>query len=73
MDTYTKAEAIKALGGRPLDAARAVGCYPSAITEWPAAGPLPDRIRDRVQAALWRNLPPSLRARYGKIKGKGRP
>jgi hypothetical protein len=47
-----KAEAIKLLGDSCAAAARAVGVSPQAVSAWPDQ--LPDRIRDRVQAALWR-------------------
>lgn len=33
-------------------AADEIGCTPEAVRMWP--DPLPPRIRDRVQAALWR-------------------
>ena len=47
-----KDEAIKLLGGSPSTAARAIGVTPQAVNDWP--DPLPPRIADRVQAALWR-------------------
>jgi hypothetical protein len=47
-----KAEAIRLLGGTPSAAAREVGVTVGAISLWP--DPLPPRIADRVQAALWR-------------------
>lgn len=47
-----KAEAIKLLGGTPSSAAAAVGITPQAVSGWPDV--LPQRIVDRVQAALWR-------------------
>lgn len=48
----TKTEAIQLLGGNATTAARAIGCSPQAVRQWPAI--LPPRIRDRVQAARWR-------------------
>jgi len=47
-----KTEAVRLLGGSTTAAARAVGVKPQAISGWP--DPLPARIADRVQAALWR-------------------
>lgn len=47
-----KTEAVRLLGGSNTAAARAVGVKPQAISGWP--DPLPPRIADRVQAALWR-------------------
>jgi len=47
-----KSEAINLLGGTPGMAAKAVGVSKSAVTQWPDE--LPQRIQDRVQAALWR-------------------
>lgn len=49
-----KKQAIDLLGGSVKDAAQAIGCTGTAIRLWPAE--LPPRIRDRVQAALWRRL-----------------
>lgn len=54
-----KSKAIELLGGTPKDAAQAVGVSPSAISQWPDE--LPDRIADRVLAALARkHLPPEI-------------
>lgn len=47
-----KQEAIRLLGGTIGAAATAVGVTPQAVSGWP--DPLPQRIADRVQAALWR-------------------
>lgn len=47
-----KAEAIELLGGSPTAAAAAIGITPQAVSQWPDE--LPDRIADRVQAALIR-------------------
>lgn len=47
-----KTTAIELLGGSPAAAARAVGITASAVAQWPDE--LPQRIVDRVQAALWR-------------------
>ena len=44
--------AIEILGGTVTSAACAVGVTASAVTQWPDE--LPQRIADRVQAALWR-------------------
>lgn len=44
--------AIQLLGGTVSAAAHAIGVTPSAVTQWPDS--LPQRIADRVQAALWR-------------------
>lgn len=54
-----KAHAIKVLGGTVAEAARAIGISSSAVTQWPDV--LPDRIADRVLAALARrHLPKDL-------------
>lgn len=47
-----KTDAIMLLGGTHAKAAAAVGVSVQAISAWP--DPLPPRIADRVQAALWR-------------------
>lgn len=54
-----KARAIDLLGGTVTAAAQAIGVTPSAVTQWPEE--LPDRIADRVLAALARkHLPPEV-------------
>lgn len=47
-----KTEAIAQLGGTVASAAAAVGVTYQAVDKWPDL--LPQRIADRVQAALWR-------------------
>ena len=47
-----KSEAIELLGGTVPAAAEAIGVTYQAVDKWP--DPLPQRIADRVQAALWR-------------------
>lgn len=47
-----KTEAIRRLGGTPAEAARRVGISTSAVSQWP--DPLPQRIADRVIAAIAR-------------------
>ena len=47
-----KSEAIELLGGTVSAAAEAIGITRSAVSQWPEE--LPDPIRDRVQAAIWR-------------------
>lgn len=47
-----KTEAIRLLGGTVGEAAQEVGISVQAVYRWPDV--LPDRIADRVQAALWR-------------------
>lgn len=47
-----KTEAINLLGGTIPAAASAVGVTYQAVDKWPEV--LPQRIADRVQAALWR-------------------
>jgi len=54
-----KIKAIELLGGTPKSTADAIGVSPSAVSQWPDM--LPDRIADRVLAALARkHLPPDL-------------
>ncbi len=54
-----KSKAIELLGGTPAEAARQVGVTTQAISQWPDE--LPDRIADRVLAALARrHLPPEM-------------
>ena len=52
MPCMDKQEAIRLLGGTIGAAAAEVGVTPQAVSGWP--DPLPQRIADRVQAALWR-------------------
>ena len=47
-----KTEALELLGGTVSAAAKAIGISYQAVDKWP--DDLPDRIVDRVQAALWR-------------------
>lgn len=47
-----KSQAIELLGGTVTAAADAIGISYQAVVKWPDV--LPDRIADRVQAALWR-------------------
>ena len=47
-----KTKAIELLGGTISAAAKAIGVSYQAVDKWPDV--LPDRIVDRVQAALWR-------------------
>jgi len=47
-----KSQALELLGGSVATAAAAIGISSQAITQWPED--LPQRIIDRVQAALWR-------------------
>jgi hypothetical protein len=47
-----KREAIKALGGRNVTAARAIGISPSAVSQWPDE--LSAAVADRVVAAMLR-------------------
>lgn len=47
-----KSQAIELLGGTVTSAADAIGISYQAVVKWPEE--LPDRIADRVQAALWR-------------------
>ena len=47
-----KQTALDLLGGTVALAAREVGVTVRAVYDWP--DPLPQRIADRVQAALWR-------------------
>lgn len=53
-----KAEAIRLLGGTNTSAAEAIGVTPAAVSQWPEV--LPDRIVDRVQAALVRKQAPAV-------------
>lgn len=54
-----KAKAIELLGGSVASAAEAIGISYQAVEKWP--DPLPDRISDRVVAALARkHLAPEL-------------
>ncbi len=61
-----KIEAIRLLGGSERAAADAIGVSIQAVCAWP--DPLPPRIADRVQAALWRishGIPAPKRQRRG--------
>lgn len=48
----TKTEATSLLGGSTNAAAEAIGITIQAFSQWPEE--LSDKLRDRVQAALWR-------------------
>jgi len=61
-----KIEAIELLGGSIAEAARIVGVSYQAIRHWP--DPLPNRIRDRVHAVLYRKLMAEQAARRPKKK-----
>jgi len=50
-----KSEAIELLGGTVSEAAKAIGINPQAVTQWPDE--LPNRISDRVIAAVARSRP----------------
>lgn len=50
----TKTEAIALLGGTMTSAALRIGISTQAVSNWPEA--LTDRLADRVQAALYREL-----------------
>ena len=52
-----KTKAIELLGGSISAAAKAIGVSYQAVDKWPDV--LPDRIVDRVQAALWRMAQPT--------------
>ena len=57
-----KSHAIELLGGTVTSAAEAIGVTSSAVTQWPDE--LPQRIADRVLAALARkHLPAELLAK----------
>lgn len=47
-----KSEAIELLGGTVPAVAAAIGISYQAVDKWPEE--LPKRIKDRVEAALWR-------------------
>ena len=74
-----KSEAIELLGGSVPAAAEAIGVTYQAVDKWP--DPLPTRIADRVQAALWRRAQEAIQAvvaptkersrRHGRRAGKG--
>jgi hypothetical protein len=57
-----KDDAIRLLGGTVTAVAKAIGVTQSAVSQWPEApDALPQRIVDRVQAAIARrHLPPEL-------------
>jgi hypothetical protein len=50
-----KQTALDLLGGTPTKAAKAIGIVSQAVSQWPDPLTLP--LRDRVQAALYRQLP----------------
>lgn len=64
-----KSKAIELLGGTVASAAEQIGVSYQAVDKWP--DPLPDRIADRVLAALARkHLPPDLiGAEPAKVEG----
>ena len=51
-DQMTREEAIALLGGSALHASIRIGVSQQAVSAWPAV--LTPKLRDRVQAALWR-------------------
>jgi hypothetical protein len=48
----TKRAALEMLGGDATTAARAIGCSPQAVRQWPPV--LSPRLADRVLAAVYR-------------------
>jgi len=48
----TKRAALEMLGGDAATAARAIGCSPQAVRQWPDT--LTPRLADRVLAAVYR-------------------
>jgi hypothetical protein len=59
-----KSEATQALGKNEAEAARAIGITPQAYCQWPDE--LPQRLVDRVQAALYRKATPPPRRKPAK-------
>ena len=57
----TRSDALQLLGESPTRAAMLIGITPQAISQWPAV--LTPILRDRVQAALYRELMSSRRRR----------
>lgn len=64
-----KTEAIQLLGGSVASVAKAIGASYQAVDKWPDE--LPPRIRDRVQAALYRKEEVIQRAK--RKQGRGQP
>jgi hypothetical protein len=52
-ETMTKGEALALLGGSAIHAAIKIGVTQQAVSSWPDV--LTPKLRDRVQAAMWRD------------------
>jgi hypothetical protein len=61
--TMKKQEAIQLLGGTVAAAAEAVGVTYQAVVQWPEE--LPRRIKDRVEAALYRKARAKAKTKQG--------
>lgn len=57
--SMTKGEALALLGGTQREIAERIGCTPQAVQAWPQV--LSTKLRDRVQAVLWREHSMELR------------
>jgi hypothetical protein len=60
-EPMTRAEAFEKLGGTASRVALHIGVTPQAVIQWP--DPLTPILRDRVQAALYRELMSAKRRR----------
>lgn len=63
----TKSEVLKLFGGSVTRAADALGITHPAVSQWPDEGPLPENVRNRVQAYLFRKLPASEQRRAAQL------
>lgn len=61
MAAMNKATALSMLGGSVADAARSLGITPSAVSQWPDDGDIPESAENRVLAWVARkHLPAEL-------------
>jgi hypothetical protein len=63
-EPMTRDDALQRLGGTATRAAYLIGVTPQAIVMWPEV--LTPRLRDRVQAALYRELMAARASRSGR-------
>lgn len=67
----TKSDVLKLFGGSVTSAAERLGITHSAVSQWPDDGPLPEKVQQRVQAYLFRQLPAKEQRRAADLAKQG--